>query len=276
VNSLSASMQLGSSLNPGGNLRRGMRKRKHMQTAYKSIRLFKNDFFEWFSHIHPLTPLVFWGPIASWFIWRGYSHDGLSLLAVLTLGAGGLLTWSLAEYVLHRFVFHFKPTTPAGERWVFIMHGIHHADPMDPTRLVMAPLVAFLLAAIFYPIFWAVLGAELVSPFFGFFIVGYLCYDYTHYAVHHFTQRTSWGKSLKQNHMLHHYVNHDLRWGVSTPLWDYVFGTFTEPTPVKKPRARTAATPAESSGEASAESLPPESGRDSTEGPASEAKLNPV
>ncbi|MCM2322727.1 MAG: sterol desaturase family protein, partial [Oligoflexia bacterium] len=49
--------------------------------------------------------------------------------------------------------------------------------------------------------------------------------DYTHFAVHHFTPRTRYGKMLKQHHMLHHYVDPEARWGVSSPFWDYVFGT---------------------------------------------------
>jgi sterol desaturase/sphingolipid hydroxylase (fatty acid hydroxylase superfamily) len=65
-----------------------------------------------------------------------------------------------------------------------------------------------------------------VLPFFGFFLVGYLCYDYTHYYVHHFIPRTRWGKMIKAAHMNHHYVSPDARFGVSSPLWDYIFGTF--------------------------------------------------
>jgi sterol desaturase/sphingolipid hydroxylase (fatty acid hydroxylase superfamily) len=215
-----------------------------MQAAYKSIRLFNNGLLEWFSHIHPLTPLLVWGPVAVALIGYGASAGQLGLGTMAGLGLSGLLVWSLAEYVLHRYVFHFKPRHPWQERLVFIMHGIHHADPMDPTRLVMTPTVALVLALIFYPTFRGVFGLFSeplwVNPFFGFFILGYLTYDYTHYSVHHFTPRTRWGKALKQNHMLHHFVNQELRWGVSTPLWDWVFGTYHEPVPVKKSHAKKA------------------------------------
>lgn len=206
-----------------------------MQAAYKSIRLFKSGFFEWFSHIHPLTPLVVWGPVSGWLIWRGH-HAGLGLLDLAAVGVLALFVWSLSEYVLHRFVFHFKPKGELLERLHFIMHGIHHADPVDPTRLVMPPPVALALSALLYPFFRLLLGPVWIDPFFGFFLVGYLCYDYTHYAVHHFRPRTRWGQRLKQNHMIHHYVNSEVRWGVSSPIWDWVFGTFHEPVPVRKPK----------------------------------------
>lgn len=204
-----------------------------MQTAYKSVRLFKSPFLEKFTHIHPLTPLLVWGPVVAWFLWRSFSVDALSVPGVLGVGFLGVLCWSLAEYSLHRFVFHFEAKGGIGERLVFIMHGIHHADPVDPTRLVMAPPVALILAVIFYAIFRALLGPIWVDPFFAFFIVGYLCYDYTHYAVHHFKPRTRVGKFLKQHHMIHHYVSPELRMGVSSPLWDLVFGTFKEPVHTK-------------------------------------------
>jgi sterol desaturase/sphingolipid hydroxylase (fatty acid hydroxylase superfamily) len=209
-----------------------------MQTAYKSIRLFKSPFFEWFSHIHPLTPLVVWAPVTVWNLWQAFETDGFRLPEVLGIGLLALLTWSLTEYALHRFVFHFEPKGEWLERLHFIMHGIHHADPVDPTRLVMPPPVSIVLSLMLYPLFLAVVGPRWIHPFFAFFIAGYLAYDYIHYAVHHFTPRTRLGKQLKQSHMIHHYVNHQLRWGVSSPLWDVVFGTFNEPKPVRKGAAK--------------------------------------
>jgi sterol desaturase/sphingolipid hydroxylase (fatty acid hydroxylase superfamily) len=213
-----------------------------MQTAYKSIRLFKSSFLEKFSHIHPITPLVVWGPVAAYFFYRAISVFELPALTIAGLSVAGLIVWTLAEYSLHRWLFHFKPEGEWQERLVFIMHGIHHSDPMDPTRLVMPPVVALLMAIPLYSLFKFVFlamspmsGNELVAPFFGAFLVGYLIYDYTHFAVHHFKPRTRWGKAIKQSHMVHHYVNHDLRWGVSSPLWDHVFGTYQEP--VRAPSA---------------------------------------
>jgi sterol desaturase/sphingolipid hydroxylase (fatty acid hydroxylase superfamily) len=209
-----------------------------MQTAYKSVRLFKSPLLEKFSHIHPLTPLLVWAPVVAWLLWRSFNVLELSSLSILVAGAGGLLLWTFSEYVLHRFVFHFQPKGEVQERLQFILHGIHHADPVDPTRLVMPPAVALILAVVLYSLFRALLGAVYVEPMFAFFLVGYLCYDYIHFGVHHFTPRTRVGKYLKQSHMIHHYVNHNLRWGVSSPLWDYVFGTYAEPVPIKRAKPR--------------------------------------
>ena len=97
----------------------------------------------------------------------------------------------------------------------------------------MPPVAAMILACVLYSIFRVFLGPTFVEPFFAFFLIGYLCYDYIHYAVHHFTPRTRVGKMLKQSHMNHHFVSHDSRWGVSSPFWDYVFGTLEEPKRVR-------------------------------------------
>lgn len=89
----------------------------------------------------------------------------------------------------------------------------------------MPPLPGIILGTAFYLAFTTVLGRMWGEPFFASFIVGYLCYDYIHFYVHHFQPRHPIGKFLKQSHMLHHYKDPESRWGVSSPFWDYVFGT---------------------------------------------------
>tara|TARA_Y100000590_G_scaffold352810_2_gene405551 strand:- start:9944 stop:10570 length:627 start_codon:yes stop_codon:yes gene_type:complete len=194
--------------------------------SYKSVRIFKSDFWEKFTHIHPATPIVFFGPVVLYFLYRSFVFEDKSLGEVLLWGGAGLFFWTFAEYFLHRFLFHFKPLGPISERLLFILHEVHHEDPNDPTRLVMPPIPAVLLATAFYSLFFAVLGPERVSPFFAFFIIGYLCYDYIHYATHHFRMKGRIGKYLKQQHMLHHFAAPNKKYGVSNPLWDFVFRTY--------------------------------------------------
>jgi sterol desaturase/sphingolipid hydroxylase (fatty acid hydroxylase superfamily) len=134
----------------------------------------------------------------------------------------------LTEDALHRFVFHYPAKTPFGNRMVYLMHGLHHEDPADPTRLVMPPAPAAIYSAILFPVFRYLVGAEYAEAFIACFLMGYLAYDYTHYFIHHFTPRTPVGKFLKKHHLMHHYANYESRWGVSNPLWDYVFGTASD------------------------------------------------
>ncbi len=191
---------------------------------YPSLRVFDNPVLESLTHVHPATPLVLWGPVALWLIWRSFAVHGLSAAAVLGFAILGLLTWSLTEYLLHRFLFHLRPAGPFRARLQFMIHGLHHDDPLDPTRLVLPPVATALGAAVFYTTFRMLLGPVGADPVFASFAVGYLLYDYIHWASHRFA---AWpvGRALKRNHMLHHWATPDARWGVSSPLWDHVFGT---------------------------------------------------
>lgn len=192
----------------------------------KNIRLFKSDFLEKQTHVDPIVPALLWVPIVSYFLWRSVAVHGFGFSGMLSMAILGILVWTLTEYCLHRYVFHFKPRNAIEERLVFLFHGIHHDDPNDATRLVMPPLPGILIASVFYLLFRLLLGPVWVEPFFAFFLIGYLCYDYIHYYTHHFKPKTAIGKYIKQNHMDHHFRHHEALWGVSSPLWDFVFGTY--------------------------------------------------
>jgi sterol desaturase/sphingolipid hydroxylase (fatty acid hydroxylase superfamily) len=196
------------------------------------IRLFKANFLEFFTHISPLVVVIIWVPVAVIFITVGILQRP-SNISVLTVPAGflvGLFLWTLAEYLLHRFLFHYHPRTPRQEKIFFLFHGVHHAQPQCKTRLVMPPVLSIPLALLFYGIFTLVVGTLLRSGYmvgilFSGFISGYLAYDLIHYATHHFTMRKGVWKWLKRHHMRHHYKSPNKGYGVSSPLWDYAFGT---------------------------------------------------
>jgi len=196
------------------------------------IRLFQSDFLEFFTHISPATVAGFWAPIV--IILLMYAILNASVVAFpwyIPFGfLVGLFLWTLAEYLLHRFLFHHHPTTPRQERIFFLFHGIHHAQPQVKTRLVMPFPVSLPLAAIFFGLFYLILAVllhspEWVAPLMAGFLVGYLAYDLTHYAQHHFPMRKGYAKFIKRYHMQHHYKDPDTRFGVSSPIWDWVFQT---------------------------------------------------
>jgi sterol desaturase/sphingolipid hydroxylase (fatty acid hydroxylase superfamily) len=194
-------------------------------TAHQSIRLFENDFLERLTHVHPIIPLLFWAPVASWLLWRTFFVHHLDVLPVLGIGALALVTWTLTEYSLHRFAFHYRARSKLGKRLVYLFHGNHHDDPRDKTRLVMPLSGAIPIMAALFLVFSLVIPAPWVEPFGAFFIVGYLIYDYIHYATHHFRMKNPVAKYLRQYHLKHHYSGEEGRYGVSSPLWDMVFGT---------------------------------------------------
>ncbi len=199
------------------------------EKEHQSIRLFENDFLERLSHVHPITPLVFWGPIATWLLWRSFEVHGLAVAPVLAIGVAGIFTWTVSEYCLHRFLFHYPARSKLGKWLVFLFHGNHHHDPKDKTRLVMPPAGAIPIMAALYLLFGLVIPSPWIEPFCAFFIIGYLIYDYIHYATHHFPMRNPVAKFLRLYHLKHHYSGEVGRYGVSSPLWDLVFRTTGTP-----------------------------------------------
>ncbi|NDF15002.1 fatty acid hydroxylase [bacterium] len=191
---------------------------------HESIRLFNNPLLEALTHVHPSIPFLIWVPIVAYSLLRSFALNDPT--AAILLVFSGLLFWTLTEYAMHRYVFHFQARSKAGQYLVYLFHGIHHEDPEDPTRLVMPPVVSLVLGGLFFVLFNLILGPARSLPFFAGFISGYLVYDYIHFATHHFRMRSAWGKALKENHMKHHYLKKGGKWGVSSTLWDHVFGTF--------------------------------------------------
>jgi sterol desaturase/sphingolipid hydroxylase (fatty acid hydroxylase superfamily) len=136
-----------------------------------------------------------------------------------------MLLWTFAEYWIHRAIFHYEPKSQWGQRLHFLIHGVHHAYPRDSTRLVMPPVVSIPLAILFYALFDWLFGSYQPAVFAG-FVLGYVLYDSIHYATHHLPMRGRIGRFLKAHHMRHHYVDDGKAFGISTPLWDWVFGTY--------------------------------------------------
>lgn len=188
----------------------------------ETIKLFKNPILEYFSHIHPITPIVVYMPVVGYLLYLGVGE--VNLISGLLCFLAGIFAWTLFEYVFHRFAFHYHPKTEIGKKVHFLVHGIHHDYPRDSTRLVMPLLVSIPLAVIFYFIFTALFGIYGYNLFAG-FVLGYVAYDSVHYATHHMRMNNKIGKFLKEYHLRHHFQDDNTAYGVSNPLWDYVFGT---------------------------------------------------
>lgn len=195
----------------------------------ESIRIFKNPILESFTHVHPIVPLLVWVPVILFLFHRGYTVKHVDHLEFALSFIFGILLWTITEYVLHRFVFHWNAKSRAGKYFVFLFHGLHHDDPQDPTRLVMPPVPAILIVSLLWLLFKAVFPVHFIEVIMGHFLIGYLIYDYTHYATHHFPMTSLVGKYLRKYHLQHHYSGEMSKYGVSSPLWDYVFNTVTGP-----------------------------------------------
>jgi 4-hydroxysphinganine ceramide fatty acyl 2-hydroxylase len=191
----------------------------------ESARMFKNDILEALSKVHPSVPVILYFPVIIFFLYKSIYILSIAYYIILPVILGGIATWTLTEYIMHRFVFHFKPNTGWGDRIHFIFHGVHHDYPNDSMRLVMPPSVSIPLALLFYYLFRYLLGDTLIYPFFSGFLAGYLFYDLTHYALHHFAFKSRFWLRLKHHHMRHHYQEPARGFGVSSSFWDIFFRT---------------------------------------------------
>jgi 4-hydroxysphinganine ceramide fatty acyl 2-hydroxylase len=207
----------------------------YVSNKNETVRMFESDFLEFFSHVHPATPLFLYLPVIGFMLYVSVAHRNLSLLPVAALFLFGIVLWTLLEYVIHRWFFHYQPKSRVGQKLHFLVHGVHHDYPQDATRLVMPPSLSIPLALFFYFLF-AVLFGRFAPAIFAGMVFGYVCYDSIHYATHHFPMKRGIGLWLKQYHLRHHYKDDHAGFGVSSPLWDYIFRTTRKP---ESPAERT-------------------------------------
>lgn len=191
------------------------------------IQVYENELIEkWFAQAHPITPGIWFG----WLVAYGL-YVGLTRFAWWQgLGAflGGVLITTFIEYALHRWAFHFEPKTDKGRFNHFLLHGYHHDFPNDPMRLVLPPIAIWPVAVVVGTVYYFVFGAYFWVVFGG-TALGYIAYDWTHYYTHHFNPKRGLGKWIKRYHMMHHHDSPHHRFGITSPLWDFVFGTFLSP-----------------------------------------------
>lgn len=191
----------------------------------ETVRLFKSNFLEFFTRVHWSVPLILYVPVVLYMLFLTWQETSISLgYKVLSIG-GGLFAWTLLEYFMHRFVFHFPAKGKISQKIFYLFHGIHHAYPSDSLRLVMPPAVSIPLAVFFYFLLSFILPELVFPPAFAGLVVGYLCYDMIHYATHHLPMKGRATSYLKRYHLLHHFKESDKGYGVSSPIWDFVFST---------------------------------------------------
>ena len=190
--------------------------------------IFKNPFLESLTKTNPIQNIIVYGITIIALITLAIVKIGLSPWVVLGLFVFGVFFWTFAEYMLHRYLFHWVTEAKWSQRFHFIMHGSHHQFPRDEERLLMPPvpglIMASVLFAFFYLIFWILGIPELTFGFFPGFFSGYLMYSFVHRATHVMRPPKRF-KNIWQHHSLHHYRYPDKAFGVSNTLWDRVFGT---------------------------------------------------
>ncbi|WP_127131368.1 sterol desaturase family protein [Pseudoflavitalea rhizosphaerae] len=186
--------------------------------------LFKNRYLEMLTKTHPL---VIWGMYLPVFVgmpWYAATKLGYEGWRIAATYIAGIFFWTFFEYVMHRWIFHMIAESPRAQKVIYVMHGNHHHFPRDRERLFMPPIPSLLISGTIFGIMYLLMRGN-AFMFFPGFILGYLMYGSMHYAIHAWNPPFKWMKPLWRNHHLHHYKDEGKGYGVSTTIWDRVFGT---------------------------------------------------
>ena len=187
-------------------------------------RLFANPILERLSRTHISVPLIIFAVYSASLLYWSIAHTTLSVFATVGMFFGGLLVFTWVEYITHRYLFHMPTYTQARAKLQYTLHGVHHEFPKDKDRLAMPPLLSITIATVLLLLFRVVMG-DLAFAFLPGFLVGYALYLAIHYMVHAFQPPKNFLRLLWINHGVHHYKDGEIVFGVSSPLWDYIYGT---------------------------------------------------
>ncbi len=187
-------------------------------------KFFNNPVLENLTRTHIAVPVTMFIIISAGLLYYAYLHTTLNGWLIPFLFLGGFLFWTFMEYMAHRYLFHMSTDTERRKKMQYVFHGVHHEFPKDKTRLAMPPHFSILLAALFFFIFYKLMDTN-VFGFLPGMLTGYASYLFVHYIVHAYPPPQNIFRMLWVNHSIHHYKDNTMVFGVSSPLWDYVFGT---------------------------------------------------
>ncbi|GLT53707.1 hypothetical protein SLA2020_269600 [Shorea laevis] len=187
-------------------------------------RFFESDFWEFLTRTVWWAVPVIWLPVVCWSIsmsiQMGHTLPQIALMVVF-----GILLWTLIEYTLHRFLFHIKTKSYWGNTAHYLLHGCHHKHPMDGLRLVFPPAATAILCFPFWNFVKLFSTPSTTPALFGGGLLGYVMYDCTHYYLHHGQPSIKMSRNLKKYHLNHHFRIQTKGFGITSSLWDKVFGT---------------------------------------------------
>lgn len=192
------------------------------QNSADRLRLFRNPWLE------RLTVIPVGAFVALWAVLlpaiAGVGFVTAPTLWAIPLAIAGVFVWTLAEYALHRCVFHFEPRSPLLRQAIFVIHANHHADSNDPLRNLMPPIVSIPVGSLVWLLSLWTMGLPGTWFLLG-FMMGYVAYDLVHFATHQLPMKGRIGRVLKTHHMRHHHLNAEGNYAITGLIWDRVFST---------------------------------------------------
>ncbi len=186
--------------------------------------LFENPLLERLTRTHIAVPITIFVIFSIGLLVYAFTMAQLPYYLIGVLFFTGLLLFTFTEYVMHRYVFHMSTHTKFRAKIQYTMHGVHHEYPKDKERLAMPPIISITLALVLLGLTYTIMN-KYAFAFLPGFVLGYAGYLFVHYITHAYPPPKNAFRLLWLNHSMHHYKDGDKAFGVSSPLWDYVFGT---------------------------------------------------
>ncbi len=198
-----------------------------------TTRLFSNQVLEKITRTNTVVPVTIFSVFSIALLYLASVNATISLWSGILVFLSGWFTFTLVEYLTHKYFFHMLPNTKLKEKIQYAFHGVHHDYPKDKDRLAMPPLVSILIGIVLFYISRLLMG-DFAFTFLPGFMTGYALYLTIHYAVHAYQPPKNFLRVLWVNHGIHHYKDHERAFGVTSPLWDYIFRTLPRKTHTPK------------------------------------------
>lgn len=186
------------------------------------MRLFHNAFLERLTVISAIGFMALWAVVLP--LIALVCMNFAPTLWALPLAVLGVVLWTVTEYALHRFVFHFEPRSAVLKQVIFVIHGNHHADSNDPLRNLMPPIVSLPVCGAIWALSIWIFGPSGTWFLLG-FMLGYVTYDLVHYACHQLPMKGRIARVLKTHHMRHHRLRAPGNYAITGMIWDRIFAT---------------------------------------------------
>jgi hypothetical protein len=178
-------------------------------------------------HWKRFVPFIFYTALVIASSAAALASEDRPLWSTALLVAAGVLIWQPMEYCLHRFAFHFDAKSERGRKFVYDSHLVHHESPNTLDDIFANLSTSLPVASVYCLAAWAVTGSWQAAVWlFAGLIAGYFFYEWMHYQAHHRSPCFAFLRWMKKYHMLHHHKSMELRFGVTSPVMDLLFGTF--------------------------------------------------
>ncbi len=172
-------------------------------------------------------PFIFYIAVLSLMHYGVVTSGAFSIASAVALFGAGLLTWGLYEYATHRWVLHREPHPQGFNLPGNLTHLRHHADPNSLQRLNVQLTESIPVCVVYYLLAWALTGSwQAATHLYTGLMAGYFFYEYLDFQAHHGTSRGRLTRYFRKYHLQHHHYDATVRFGVTSPLFDYIFGTF--------------------------------------------------